>query len=410
MSPLKGVVMSPRARMEYLETIYLRYKRASVKAKTLILNEFCLNCGYHRKHAIRLLNRFKRFTKTKPKQRGRPSIYNKASVLKPLKKIWMAANLPCSKRLKAILPLWLPGYVKEFGTLSLEVVQSLRRISPATIDRLLELTRVKYKGRGRTTTKPGTLLRKQIPIKTDQWDEKEPGFLEADTVAHCGETLLGQFAYTIDAVDIATGWTEQRAVWGKGETEVLEQIRDIEDSLPFPLLGFDCDNGSEFLNWHLLKHFNQRDKPVPFTRSRPYHQNDNAHVEQKNWTHIRQWFGYHRLDKRVLVGLMNQLYTQEWRLYHNFFLPSVKLVEKKLVEGKAIKRYDQPKTPYQRVLESPSVSASVKRSLKEQFEALNPFRLRKAIEDKLDTIFKILSSKKPMVTIPLSSFLSGNIY
>jgi hypothetical protein len=396
--------------MEYLETIYLRYKRASRKKKTLILNEFCTNCGYHRKHAIRLLSHFKRFTKPKPKKRGKPSKYHKPSVLKPLKKIWLAANLPCSKRLKAILPLWLPSYAKEFGNPSLEVVKALLRISPATLDRLLEPVRVKYKGRGRSTTKPGTLLRKHIPIKTNQWDETKPGFLEADTIAHCGETLLGQFVYSIDAVDIATGWTEQRAVWGKGEEEVLRQIQDIEDSLPFPLLGFDCDNGAEFLNWHLMRHFNQRKKPVQFTRSRPYHKDDNAHVEQKNWTHVRQWFGYHRFDKRVLVGLMNDLYTQEWRLYHNFFLPSVKLIEKKLVDGKAIKRYDQPKTPYQRVLESPDVSASVKRSLKEQFETLNPFRLRKVMEDKMSTIFRILRSQKTMVTIPLSSFLSGNIY
>ena len=402
--------MSPRARMEYLETIYLRYKKASVKEKTLILNEFCLNCGYHRKHAIRLIKHFKRFTKPKPKRRGKPSKYNKPSVLEPLKKIWLAANLPCSKRLKVILSLWLPSYVKEFGRLSLEVVKALHRISPATLDRLLAPARVKYRGRGRTTTKPGALLRKQIPIKTNQWDETKPGFLEADTIAHCGETLLGQFVYTIDTVDIATGWTEQRAVWGKGETDVLKQIQDIEDSLPFPLLGFDCDNGGEFLNWHLMKHFHQRDKTVQFTRSRPYHKDDNAHVEQKNWTHVRQWFGYHRLDKPVLVGLMNHLYSHEWRLYHNFFLPSVKLVEKKLVEGKAMKRYDQPKTPYQRVLESPYLSASIKRSLKEQFETLNPFRLRKAIEDELNTIFKILRSNKPMVTTPLSSFLSGNIY
>jgi len=396
--------------MEYLETIYLRYKKASLKGKTLILNEFCLNCGYHRKHAIRLLSHFKRFTKPKPKKRGRPSTYKDPSILQPLKKIWLAANLPCSKRLKVILPLWLPGYVKEFGSLPLDVVQALRRISRATLDRLLEPTRIKYRGRGRSTTKPGTLLRKQIPIKTNQWDETKPEFLEADTVAHCGESLLGQFAYTIDTVDIATGWTEQRAVWGKGETDILRQIQDIEDSLPFPLLGFDCDNGSEFLNWHLMKHLQQRDKPVQFTRSRPYHKDDNAHVEQKNWTHVRQWLGYHRLDKPALVGLMNDLYTQEWRLYHNCFLPSVKLVEKKLVEGKAIKRYDEPKTPYQRVLESTQVSASVKRSLKQEFDGLNPFRLRKVIEGKLNTIFRILRSQKPMVTVPLSSFLSGNIH
>src|SRR5512139_308958 len=147
--------MSPRARMEYLEAIYLRYQKASFKEKTIILNEFCLNSGYHRKHAVRLLNHFKRFAKPKPKKRGKPSNYNRPSVLKPLKKIWLAANLPCSKRLKAILPLWLPAYSKEFGTLSLEVVQSLRRISPATVDRLLRTTRVRYRGRGRTTTKPG---------------------------------------------------------------------------------------------------------------------------------------------------------------------------------------------------------------------------------------------------------------
>jgi len=404
------MVVSPRARMEYLETIYLRYKKASLKEKAMILDEFCLNCGYHRKHAIRLLSHFKRFTRPKPKKRGKPSKYNNPSVLEPLKKIWLAANLPCAKRLKVILPLWLPSYAKEFGSLSLEVVKALHRISPATLDRLLKPVRVKYRGRGKTTTKPGTLLRKQIPIKTNPWDQTKPGFLEADTIAHCGETLLGQFVYTIDTVDIATGWTEQRAVWGKGEAEVLRQIREIEDALPFPLLGFDCDNGSEFLNWHLIKHLNQRDHPVQFTRSRPYHKDDNAHVEQKNWTHVRQWLGYHRLDKRVLVGLMNDLYSQQWRLYHNFFLPSVKLLEKKLVDGKAMKRYDQPKTPYQRVSESPYVSASVKRSLKEQFETLNPFRLRNVMENKLNTIFRILRSQKPMATLPLSSSLSGNIH
>lgn len=379
--------MSPGARMEYLESIYLRYKRASRKEKTIILNEFCLNCGYHRKHAIRLLNNFKRFTKPKPRKRGKPSVYNKPSVVEPLKRIWLTANLPCSKRLKVILPLWLPAYAKEFGGLPLDVVKALLRISPATIDRLLEPTRVKYRGRGRPTTKPGTLLRKQIPIKTNQWDERRPGFLEADTIAHCGESLLGDFVYTLNLVDIATGWSEQRAVWGKGETGILKQIKDVEQSLPFPLLGFDCDNGSEFLNYHLMRHFSQRTRPVQFTRSRPYHKDDNAHVEQKNWTQVRQWFGYHRLDNPILVPLMNDLYVDEWSLYQNFFLPSVKLVEKKLVAGKAIKKYDSPKTPFQRVLESPYVEASVKRSLKEQFETLNPFKLRKIIENKLKTIF-----------------------
>lgn len=229
-------------------------------------------------------------------------------------------------------------------------------------------------------------------------------------MAHCGDSLLGEFIYTIDFVDIATGWTEQRAVWGKGEAGVLKQIRDVEDTLPFPLLGFDSDNGSEFLNHHLLRHFAERDKPVQFTRSRPYHKDDNAHIEQKNWTHVRQWLGYHRLDKPVLVPLMNSFYTTEWRFYHNFFIPSVKLVEKKLVAGRHIKRYDKPKTPYQRILESSDIEASAKKDLKEQFETLNPFKLRKAMESKLKNIFSICYRKKPIVTIPLNKLLPGNIY
>jgi hypothetical protein len=381
--------MSPKAKMEYLESIYLRYKRASKKEKAVILNEFCLNCGYHRKHAIRLLNNFKRFTKPKPKKRGKPSKYNKPSVVEPLKRIWLAANLPCSKLLKAALPLWLPYYAQEYSPLSLEQVKALLKISPATIDRILKDTKVKYKRRGRATTKPGTLLKKHIPVKTEQWDEDKPGFLEADTVAHCGNSVEGMYVNTVNFVDIATGWSEQRAVWGKGERGLLAQIKDVEDTLPFPILGFDADNGSEFLNWHLFRHFTQRKKPVQFTRSRSYQKQDNCHIEQKNWTHIRQWLGYERLDNPEVVDLMNKLYTSEWRLYHNFFCPSVKLIAKKRVASKIIKHYDKPKTPYQRVLESKYVTASVKRILKEQMKGLNPFQLRRAIEKKLKRIFAV---------------------
>jgi len=376
--------------MEYLETIYLRYKRASRKEKSMILNEFCENCGYHRKHAIRVLNNFKRFTKPKPKKRGKPSVYNKASVIEPLKRIWLKANLPCCKRLTVIIPLWLPYYAEEFGGLSLETVKALRKISPPTIDRLLKPSRIKYGGRGRSTTKPGTLLRKHIPIKTNQWDEHRPGFLEADTVAHCGDTTEGLYVNTIDFVDIATSWTEQRAVWGKGERAVLKEIGNVESTLPFPILGFDADNGNEFLNWHLFRHFTERKHPIQFTRSRAYHKDDNSHIEQKNWTHVRQWLGYHRFDNPMLVPLLNELYTSEWRLYHNFFCPSIKLLEKKRIASKTIKKYDAPKTPYQRVLESNHVSASRKRILKEQFRELNPFRLRKAMEKKLNKIFQTL--------------------
>ena len=392
--------MSPRSKKEYIETIVDRYKKATRKQKTLILDEFCSTLHFHRKHAIRSLKKFKCFRKTQKNKRGRKPIYAHPAILKPLKKIWLTANLPCSKRLKPILPLWLPGYMESFGPLSPKVLEALSRISPATIDRILSPNRIHYKKRGRSTTKPGTLLKNQIPIQTNQWDESRPGFLEADTIAHCGESLSGLFAYTLNTVDIATGWTEQRAVWGKGETAILQQIHDIEQSLPFPMLGFDSDNGSEFLNYHLYRHFTQQKQPVQFTRSRPYHNEDNAHIEQKNWTHVRQWLGYERFDNSQVVPLLNNLYHHEWRLFHNFFCPSVKLLAKERIGSKTFKRYDAPKTPYQRTLQSPLVSTQTKQSLTKQLESLNPFMLRKAMEEKIKKIFLSCSKPKPLLNDP----------
>jgi hypothetical protein len=377
--------MSPRSKREYVEAVFLRYKRSSRRGKTKILDEFCATCRYNRKYAIRLLRGFKRFIKPKKRKRGRKPVYQDEAILTPLRRIWVAANLPCSKRLKAILLLWLPGYAQSFEPLSLDIIKALKRISPATIDRLLKPVRTKYAKHGRSTTKPGTLLRRQIPIKTNQWDETRPGFLEADTVAHCGDTTAGTYVNTVDFVDIATGWTEQRAVFGKGERGVVEQVKDVEQSLPFPLLGFDCDNGSEFLNYHLVRHFAGR--PVDFTRSRAYHKDDNAHVEQKNWTHVRQWLGYERLDRPETVEPLNDLYRTEWRLFHNFFCPSVKLIAKERRGSKTVKRHDSPKTPYQRILESPYIPQTTKDALARQCEQLNPFILRKAMERKLKKVF-----------------------
>jgi len=381
--------MSPRSKEEYFEILYKRYKGASRKEKTIIIDECCAVCGYHRKHAIRRLKKYKRFTKPKPQKRGKPVVYDKEAIIRPLKQIWLTANLPCSKRLKAIIPMWLPKYIEYFGQITEEVSKALLTISPATIDRILKPIRIQYQKRGRSTTKPGTLLRKQIPINTNQWDESRPGFLEADTVAHCGDSLMGMFAYTIDFVDIATGWTEQRAVWGKGEKGVLEQIKNVEKMLPFPLLGFDSDNGGEFLNYHLLRHFNDRKQPINFTRSRAYHKDDNAHIEQKNWTHVRQWFGYQRLDNPKAVPLMNNLYRNEWRLFHNFFLPSVKLIEKERIGSKTIKKHDSPKTPYQRIMESKHIDKEVKLSLTKQLELFNPFELNNIVQMKLKKITRL---------------------
>jgi hypothetical protein len=379
--------MSPRSKREYLESLMLRYQHADRAGKGRILDEFCATCGHHRKHAIRLLRRGTRRPVPPPAKRGRRPVYHQPALLTPLKKIWLQANLPCSKRLHALLPLWLPGYQALFGALPSDIRSALLHISPATIDRLLQPTRLRYPSRGRCTTKPGSLLRTQIPIGTNQWQQTRPGFLEADTVAHCGPSAAGQFIYTLDCVDIATGWTEQRAVWGRGETAVLAQLRQIEACLPFALLGFDCDNGAEFLNHHLVRHFLHRARPVTFTRSRPYRKDDNAHIEQKNWTHVRQWLGYERLDNPQSVPLLNELYATEWRLYHNFFCPSVKLIAKHQLGSKTIKHYDRPLTPYQRVVASPHIPASTKHALHQQLRSLNPFLLRRAIETKLAKLF-----------------------
>lgn len=386
--------MSPRSKKEYLEAVFPRYKKAESKEqRTKILNEFCEVCGYHRKHAIRLLSKFKRFIKPKIRKRGKPSVYSQPPVLKALERIWLDSNMPCSKRFITIIPLWLPHYP---GGLDLPVIKALKKISASTIDRVLKQSRRKYKRVRISTTKPGTLLRNQIPIKTNQWEEFRPGFLEADTVAHCGTSLIGEYANTVDFVDIATTWTEQRAVWGKGETAVLEQIKDVEHSLPFPLRGFDSDNGGEFLNHHLLRHFTDNPKrkvPIQFTRSRAYKKDDNAHIEQKNYTHVRQLLGYRRFDNPKIVDLLNDLYKNEWRLYHNFFLPSVKLIEKERIRSKIIKKHDKPKTPYQRVLEADpmDVSNHTKHKLTQLFESLNPFELKKIIDKKIEKILLLAS-------------------
>ena len=385
--------MSPKSKKEYTALMAARYKKATLSEKTAILNEYCKITKCHRKHAIRKLNHFKFFQKPKSKS-GRPQEYHAPAILEPLRKIWLAANLPCGKRLQPILNLWLPSYAKTYRPLDLSVIKALKKISAATIDRILKPSRPQFKKRGHSATKSGTLLRKQIPIKTDQWDERRPGFIESDTVHHCGDSMAGHYAITVNSDDIASGWTEQRAVWGKGEEAVFHQTKDVERSLPFPILGFDSDNGGEFINKLLFDYFTKRPSPVQFTRSRAYHTQDNAHIEQKNYTHVRLWLGYGRFDNPQVVPLLNDLYKNEWRLFHNFFCPSVKLIEKKRVASKIIKRYDKPKTPYQRLLESKHVDSKTKELLKIQFESLNPFELREAMEKKIAGILKVASKPK----------------
>jgi hypothetical protein len=386
---METLIMSPDSRREYRNSIKHRYHQASKAKKGQILDEFCQVTGYNRKYAIRVLSK-KDYKATRKKRPGRKSKYTNPMIMVILFNMWRWTNLPCSKRLKAIIPIWLPFYPSPIPR---ALYNDLCAISPATIDRLMKSQRAKYKKMGLSTTKPGTILKKQIPIATNQWDQTHPGFIEADTVAHCGSSTAGSFVYTINCVDIATQWTEQFAVWGKGETGVLNGLKIIEKRLPFELLGFDCDNGSEFLNWHIQKYYLHRIRPVNFTRSRPYYKNDNAHIEQKNWTHIRQFLGYQRFENPELVEMLNQLYEKEWRLLFNFFIPYVKLLDKTREGSKTFKKYDQPRTPYQRLKDCPDISEERKSQLKTQFESLNPVELIEIVRQKIKQIQKVALQK-----------------
>ena len=378
--------MGKNERQAYLKAIRSRYRRAGKKAKTAILNEFCAVCGYQRKYAIRLLNR--RGKPRKPQRPGRKPAYASPILLKALKLIWFACDQMCSKKLKAAIPLWLPFYETCHESMTSDIQGKLLSISAATIDRLLRPVRLKQGRKGLGGTKPGSLLKNQIPIRTHHWDVSQPGFVEADTVAHCGNSLAGDFVWSLTMTDIQTTWTENRATWNKGAQGVLAQIKQIEASLPFALQGFDCDNGSEFLNHHLVRYFTDHPNKASLTRSRPYKKNDNAHVEQKNWSHVRQLFGYDRFEDPQLLPLMNDLYSNEWSLYQNHFCPAMKLLEKQRINSKYHKKYDKPQTPYHRVLASDQIDKQTKQQLKSLHQSLNPFILKRKIEKKLRVIFQ----------------------
>ena len=380
-----------RSRQDYLATIRLRYQHAGKKAKSLILDEFCATCGYHRKYAIRMLSKYRPPEFRRGGNRPGPkAVYRDAMLLDALKRIWFASDQMCSKKLKAALPLWLPFYDTEFEPLEQATREKLLGVSSATIDRLLKPHRALHK-KGRCTTRPGTLLKNQIPVKTEHWDVSLPGFFEADTVAHCGNSMAGDFVHSLTFTDILTGWTENRAVWGKGSQGVLREIEDIERNIVFPILGFDCDNGSEFLNHHLVRYFTARPKnPVMFTRSRPFQKNDNAFVEQKNWTHVRQLLGYDRFDKPELVGLINDLYKNEWSLFNNYFCPTLKLKGKTKINSRYVKTYESPQTPCQRLMTSEHIHPAAKSNLQEVYNSLNPFTLKRRIEEKLKLVFSTL--------------------
>jgi len=380
--------MGQNSKWEYLKAIYTRYRKASKELRTVILNEFCHVCGYHRKYAIRLLNGPAPQKPTSARKTRRPTY--PAKVISALSVIWEAAGYPCSQRLKALLPLWLPWAQKRFS-LSAQLQEQLLSISPSTIDRRLKAKRRLLKKRLYGRTKPGTLLKHHIPIKTDSWDVTTPGFTEIDLVSHSGNSETGEFVHSLNVTDIHTTWVESRAVMGKGQAGVLDAMKEIEQALPFKLLGIDSDNGSEFINYHLKAFCDQ--KQIQFTRGRPYKKNDNAHIEQKNWTHVRKIFGYLRYDALPAQQAMNDLYQNELRTLQNLFLPSMKLIGKVRVGSKLTRRYDKPKTPLERVAACPQADPLKLAELQKLRDATDPFALAKTVDQKLERIYQLANQR-----------------
>ena len=343
--------------------------------------------GYHRKSAIRALSGKLRPVVENPRLAGRPRKYDCALLLPALKAIWLTGQQPCGVRLKAMMADWIPSYEAYHRSLDSAVKEQLMEASSATLDRMLAPLRAKY-GPRKGGTKPGSMLRQEIPIRGGSWQENEAGWLEADTVALCGGSSFGEVIWMLDSTDISTTWVEMRAMYGRGQHAAVQQLADIEGYLPFPWLGLDSDNGGEFINRHVLSWCQKgRREPIYYTRSRPYRSNDNAHIEQKNWTHVRQWFGYERHDNAEVAGLINQLARGELRQFLNLFTPSMKLKSKEqTAEGKQRRLYDQPVTPYQRVMASAQVSKEKKAELEKLKAGLNAFALESAIQKKLKTI------------------------
>ena len=360
-----------------------RYASAGLEHKKKLLDRAQELLGYHRKSAIRAL-RAAPLVRGPVILTGRPVTYEPAVLLPFLRPIWQATEYACGRRLVAMLPEWLPAYEAHERAVPGEVRAQLLAASGRTLDRLLAPLRLR--GGGRPLTRPGTLLRQQIPIRGGVWDEAKAGWLEVDTVALCGGSVAGEFVWMVDGVDQATTWVEVRAMWGRGQAGTLTALVDVEASLPFDLLGLDSDNGGEFLNYHVMGWLQKRERPVYMTRSRPYKKDDNAHVEQKNWTHVRQTFGYERHDNPAVVEVINRLAKGPYGQLRNYFHASLKLEDKEAKAGKIQRLYGAAQTPLARVLASAEVTESTKQRLRQEKAPLNPFALKLAVDRSLKEI------------------------
>lgn len=379
---------------EYLLKMRCRYRRYTGKpAKAKLLDEFCQVTGHERKYASKLLSGRRgpaRGGGSAPSRGGRPRTYD-AEVVGIVFAIWKHSEQPCGKRLVPMLRDWLPFYEKHFGAVGEATREAVLSISPAQVDRVLSSKKVGHGVVNRRTPKANAAIKALVPIRAQCWDAREPGWLEADTVAHCGGDMGGSFLWSLTATDIFSGWTEVRTSWNRGQHGVCSAFAELEEGLPFAILGVDTDNGGEFLNYHLHRYFTGREKPVEMTRSRPYHKNDQAHVEQKNSTHVRQLLGFERLGHDLLMEPVFEL-LKAWSVWRNCFTTTFKQIEKRRVGSKTIRIHEKvPKTPCERLIEycAEAGDEATAESLRAWRALHDPFELKAWIEKRLKMIWKL---------------------
>ena len=408
--------LSMRVRRAVIDQVHRRYRAATRKQKSAILSEFVQTTGYSRKYACWILAhwgktvtciieghpvRFIVGSRTARPRSGRPVLYN-SSFVATLTDLWYRFDCLCGKRLAPLLRELVPTVAPTLG-FSDTTVEQLISVSPATIDRHLSAERAKYRFKATHLTRPGSLLKRSIPVRTfADWDDAQPGFFEADLVAHDGGNSYGDFLCTLTMSDVASGWTEPIAVRNKAQKWVFAGICTIRSRSPLPLLGIDSDNGSEFINDHLVRYCTQ--EHISFTRSRPYRKNDNCFVEQKNNSVVRRNVGHLRYDTEEALAMLNRLY-ERLRLFVNFFLPSSRLIEKTRQGSQVSRRYDRARTPFHRLLDSPQLQQAVKEELVRQYATLDPLQLSEQIQALQASLERMASPVHS--SFPVSSRPSG---
>lgn len=382
--------MDMRSRNQYLKVLIEKYLKCTKEEKGEFLDEYCRNTQQNRKYVIRRIREVA-FERPQPRKK-RGCIYGH-EVEGVLCKIWEIFDYPCGQRLSPLLKVEVEN-LRRMGELEIsdKISNKLTMISSSTIDRVLREKKENWKNRRRYVNRGGNLLYKKIPLRLTDWDTKEVGYVEMDLVAHCGSSTAGEYVHSLSAMEISSGWWEGSAIMGKGQYPTFEALTEIRRRCPFKWKGIDSDNDKPFINAHLIEYCKREN--LYQTRSRPNRKNDNAYIEQKNYTHVRKPLGYLRYDTQEELSIINDLYKNELRFYKNFFQPVMKLIHKERVDGKLKRVYDTPKTPYQRLVESRQISPEKERDLKRVYSSLNPATLKRDIDEKLDKLYDVYYKKK----------------